>query len=397
MRIQNSQVAMQSGRSYQAEQEVSLLTTRKHHGTNGTVDQTITMASDWRSSAVQLSGEESHYTVTNRAEPQRRTTQKNTVKDEPAKLDPLAGKKKAEDWINEVDEALHKDPKIQMLEKCLELIGKITGRFQPSSLLKRSMERIEMSISSIAARYQQTMASGEANVLTPQSTQGVNPNGYWTRRTVTSGFVKGEEHTAFESAGTVVTKDGRTINFGISLEMSRSFERAFLDEGKEVVYTDPLVINLDTDAASLSDVSFYFDLDGDGEKEELKNLNQGSGFLALDKNGDGIINDGSELFGTQSGDGFADLATYDEDGNGWIDENDSVFSQLKVWVRNGESNEQLLDLKQADVGAIFLGRAGTQFGLDDSEGNEQGVIRSTGLYLKESGEAGTIQHMDYKA
>ena len=41
----------------------------------------------------------------------------------------------------------------------------------------------------------------------------------------------------------------------------------------------------------------------------------GSGYLALDKNGDGTINDGSELFGTRNGDGFADLAQYDEDGN----------------------------------------------------------------------------------
>ncbi len=39
------------------------------------------------------------------------------------------------------------------------------------------------------------------------------------------------------------------------------------------------------------------------------------------------INDGSELFGTSSGDGFKDLATYDEDENGWIDENDSIFSK----------------------------------------------------------------------
>ena len=37
-----------------------------------------------------------------------------------------------------------------------------------------------------------------------------------------------------------------------------------------------------------------------------------------------------KLFGTSSGDGFKDLAEYDEDGNGWIDENDSIFNRLKV-------------------------------------------------------------------
>lgn len=50
--------------------------------------------------------------------------------------------------------------------------------------------------------------------------------------------------------------------------MSRSFEMAYEVTGQEAVFTDPLVINLDTDASSLSDVSFYFDLDGDGVKEE---------------------------------------------------------------------------------------------------------------------------------
>lgn len=42
--------------------------------------------------------------------------------------------------------------------------------------------------------------------------------------------------------------------------------------------------------------------------------------LSLDQNGNGEIDNGTELFGTKSGDGFADLARYDLDYNGWIDE-----------------------------------------------------------------------------
>ena len=84
-------------------------------------------------------------------------------------------------------------------------------------------------------------------------------------------------------------------------------------------------------------------------------------FLLLDRNEDGKINDGSELFGTKSGDGFRDLSEYDEDRNGWIDENDSVFSKLKVWTKDSEGNDKLLNLKQADVGAIYLGNIDTEF------------------------------------
>ena len=92
----------------------------------------------------------------------------------------------------------------------------------------------------------------------------------------------------------------------------------------------------------LSDQTFYFDLDADGEEEEISML-KGSGYLALDKNEDGIINDGSELFGTGNGDGFADLARYDEDGNGWIDENDSIWSKLKIWCKDENGNDVMDD------------------------------------------------------
>lgn len=57
---------------------------------------------------------------------------------------------------------------------------------------------------------------------------------------------------------------------------------------------------------------------------------RGSGFLALDRNQNGVVDDGSELFGTQSGDGFAHLALYDQDSNGWIDANDPVFDKLRI-------------------------------------------------------------------
>ena len=122
---------------------------------------------------------------------------------------------------------------------------------------------------------------------------------------------------------------------------------------------------------------------------------EGSGFLALDKNNDGKINDGSELFGTKSGDGFKDLARYDEDHNGWIDENDSVFSKLKVWMKDEDGKDILLDLKRADVGAIYLGNADTQYSLKDDNHRLNAEVKKTGIYLKESsGAVGTVNHLD---
>ena len=127
----------------------------------------------------------------------------------------------------------------------------------------------------------------------------------WQRVTATSGYTVEKESTAFASIGKVQTADGRNIDFQIEFGMSRAFMNKINTLTSEnYILTDPLVINLDTDVASVTDQKFFFDLDSDGEEEEISFAGEGSGFLALDKNGDGKINDGNELFGTQSGNGL---------------------------------------------------------------------------------------------
>ena len=239
--------------------------------------------------------------------------------------------------------------------------------------------------------------SAKASVSLGSIEIGTNASGTtWQRITATSGFVGESESTTFASKGLVQTADGRNIDFNVEVSMSRAF-MSQIDtlEVQEYIKTDPLMINLDTNIGSVSDQKFFFDLDSDGDEEQISFAGKGSGFLALDKNGDGKINDGSELFGTSSGDGFKDLAAYDEDGNGWIDENDSVFSKLKVWTKDENGNDYLIDLKKADVGAIYLSNADTQFSLKDDENNLNAEIKKTGIYLREStGVVGTLNHVD---
>ena len=216
-----------------------------------------------------------------------------------------------------------------------------------------------------------------------------------------------QEDTSFSTVGTVRTKDGREINFNVNVNMSRRCEEYYREELNVAQFAlyDPLVINLDTDVTELSDQTFYFDLDADGEEEEISML-KGSGYLALDKNGDGVINDGSELFGTKNGDGFADLARYDEDGNGWIDENDSIWSKLKIWCKDENGNDVLYKLSDQGVGAICLENVSTDFTMQGDRKAQDGtmnanatnaVIRKTGIFLYENGNIGTVQHVDMAA
>ena len=206
-----------------------------------------------------------------------------------------------------------------------------------------------------------------------------------------------QETTAFQTTGSVVTADGRTLDFNLEFQMSREFA-SYYEESvslENARFLDPLVINLDTNVASVSDQKFFFDLDADGKEESISGLHPGSGYLALDINGNGIIDDGKELFGTTSGDGFLDLAKYDDDGNGWIDEKDAIFEKLLIWATDENGNSELYHLKEKDVGALYLGRVSTEHSLNDPLTNRaNGVIRSSGLFLYENGTAGTMQQLD---
>ena len=206
-----------------------------------------------------------------------------------------------------------------------------------------------------------------------------------------------QENTLFSSVGTVRTADGREINFNVDLAMSRSFTQAYQQEMNLAALQktcDPLVINFDASTATLSDQKFMFDVDADGQEDSISMLGAGSGYLALDKNGDGVINDGSELFGPQSGNGFQDLAAYDEDGNGWIDEGDSIWSKLKIWCKNPDGTDSLYTLGEKGLGAICLQNTATDFALKGNNNRDNGYIRSTGIFLYENGNVGTVQHLD---
>ncbi len=204
------------------------------------------------------------------------------------------------------------------------------------------------------------------------------------------------ETTTFSTSGKVVTADGREIEFGVDVTMSRSFYQEYSKRYTPNVanYMDPLVINLDGNVTNVSDQSFYFDLDCDGQVDKLSQLGAGSGFLALDKNEDGIIGDGSELFGALTGNGFQELATYDLDGNGWIDEADEIFSRLKVFAKDENGKDILYTLKEAGVGAICLRAQDTEFNLTDDTNKSKAKVRQSGFFLHENGMPGLIQQVD---
>ena len=145
---------------------------------------------------------------------------------------------------------------------------------------------------------------------------------------------------------------------------SENFDKA----GKAQPPSDPLIIDLGTPGIELCPIrnGVYFDLDNNGFDEKTAWIGSEDGFLVLDRNGNGVIDNGGELFGDQvirQGDaryssGFEALAGLDANKDKVIDADDAVFDSLKIWIdadHNGVSEaEELKSLNDSGVVSISL-------------------------------------------
>jgi len=105
-------------------------------------------------------------------------------------------------------------------------------------------------------------------------------------------------------------------------------------------WIDPLTLDLDGDGIELSPLgtagqtgasTVFFDFDGDGFRERTGWVKVDDGMLAIDLNGNGLIDNGGELFGQPARDGYEVLETYDTFADGVIDAKVATFARLRIW------------------------------------------------------------------
>ncbi|MBF0457414.1 MAG: hypothetical protein HQK99_05925 [Nitrospirae bacterium] len=277
---------------------------------------------------------------------------------------------------NNGDTFLTGDVKWMIVKLILE---KLTGR-------KIDLKSIQGIMDAQNVRVGQDAASAQAPAPPPAVSVSYNSTETYSE----------QQNMAYNAAGVIKTADGKDINFSVDLSLSREFTQQNninLSAGNGVRH-DPLVVNFGGNAAQLTDKTYAFDLNGNGQTENIHFTGTDSGFLALDKNANGIIDNGSELFGPSTGNGFSELARYDADHNGWIDENDPVYNALSVWSKDAAGHDKLHSLKALGLGAIDLSALSTNFGYKDQTNKLMGQLKSTGIFLKDSGTAGTIQQID---
>lgn len=139
-------------------------------------------------------------------------------------------------------------------------------------------------------------------------------------------------------------------------------------------HMSPIILDLDRQGFRLTSIGdgVSFDLNGDGVPEQTAwtRANTNEAFLWIDKNGNGVVDDGTELFGSTFGaNGFDQLAVWDRasvgdviyggNDNGQIDSGDAIWSRLRLWIdRNHDGLSQpdeIYTLGQLGVTSIDLG------------------------------------------
>ncbi|MEN3109662.1 calcium-binding protein [Uliginosibacterium paludis] len=193
-------------------------------------------------------------------------------------------------------------------------------------------------------------------------------------------------------AGPVIIKKFTNDDLGIHLEKKEEDPNPFQRAQKT---TSPLILDLDGDGVETIGKSAYihFDHDGNHFAENTGWVGQDDGLLVRDLDGNGQIDSGKELFGSNTvlssgkvaSDGFAALVELDSNHDGRVDINDEDFSSLRVW-KDANSDGlvdagELLTLAEANVDALNV--AFSSSNQTDSAGNQHllngNFIRTDGV------------------
>lgn len=193
------------------------------------------------------------------------------------------------------------------------------------------------------------------------------------------------------------------VNYEIS-DYEIELNKQKIEEAESSKKYDPLVIDLNKNGkySVNTENGVYFDYSGDGFAEKTAWIEEGDGMLVFDRNNNGVIDDGSELFGdktimnngTYAANGFQALSELDTNKDGRIDSSDELFSELKVWIdsnRDGISQKNEL-YSLTDLGITSLSLSAQNYNKTDSEGN---VVSKKATVTYEDGTVGDMVEMNF--
>ena len=168
---------------------------------------------------------------------------------------------------------------------------------------------------------------------------------YYGMREVYSGY-NWQTGTQFFTEASITQIDQHDTDLSNNTDSSRSW------------WISPISFDLNGDGVQTISIEqgVQFDLLNTGSQVNTGWLSGEDAFLATDDNGNGIIDDRSELFGGAVGEGFAELATFDSNGDAQVNALDDRFSELLVWQDANENGltdaGELISLESAGIASI---------------------------------------------
>jgi len=205
------------------------------------------------------------------------------------------------------------------------------------------------------------------------------------------------------------------LNYQLNLQASYSSMRSITTTAAAL--KDPLIIQFG--ARSIGHITDYaqFDINNDNKQNDLPIFSGDVGYLVFDKNNNNRVDNGGELFGPTTNNGFSELAQLDSNNNGFFDNQDDKFSQVYIWQPkqaktnnneqslgeqpNTQANKQnLVSLSQAGIKAISLNAIATQFNFRDQSKSGNGAINAqltqTSFAITENNQALGVHQIDVR-
>jgi T1SS-143 domain-containing protein len=219
---------------------------------------------------------------------------------------------------------------------------------------------------------------------------------YGSTRSNADAYVFTMKVNSTQSGGQTLDTDEFSIEHVMTLQ---SVGYGSLRASNFVAAADPIILDLDRNGFAFSSIDngVTFDINADGKSDQIA-WTSDDGILAYDVDGNGLIDNGSEIFtpdfnGGKFASGVAALASLDSNSDGKIDANDDAFSKLKIWVdanNNGISDEgELSSLFDNGVTSISLTT-------DNTGGQEDGqTVFSTGTFTFADGSTGDFMEVGF--
>ena len=264
-------------------------------------------------------------------------------------------------------------------------------------LMLRMISKDDKEYAALKARYEKMMKLAQTNVTESSSEARVSAQ---------SAAVQGSE-TA--QTGVEIPQNGKPMTLAqmIAVQESRTtmqldlkFKQITTAEGRigitleelGIKKVDPLVLDLSGEGINLTEAGkgAIFDITADGKLDSTAWVRGNTAMLVYDRNGNGVIDNGSELFGDQNGaeHGFAELAKYDSNGDNKINFLDPIFKALKLYRDlNGDGKidkNELQTLPELGIKALNLNFMRTNA---DIKGNS---LVLTGNFEREDGSTGQL-------